>query len=129
MRDPAAIDRIPDDLPRAIYGSGTAAGVPPDGTQVFHRTVIEEGMAYSVLIIAKIIARTNTNIRIPDHMARVIYAIGYAGGRGVGGPRKGTEVLYLIVSRCRSGGSSLGLGCPYAHPKEQDHRPYQASSQ
>jgi hypothetical protein len=106
MRDPAVIDRIPDDLPRAIYGSGTAAAVPPEGTQVVHLTVIEEGMAYGVLIIALIIARTNTNIRIPDHVARVIYAIGYAGGRGVGGLRKGTEILYLIVGR----GSSLRLG-------------------
>lgn len=87
--------------------------LPPEGTQVFHHTVlIDEGMADNVLRrIATIIVRITTQSRIPDHMARVIYAIGYAGGRAVGGPRKGTEVLYLVVSSCRSG-SSLGLGCP-----------------
>jgi len=108
MRYPVAIDRIPDDLPRLIYGSGTAA-TPPESTQVFHHTVIEEGMAYNVLrTIAPLTVRKTTKSRIPDHMAKVIYASGFAGGRGVGGPRKGTEVFYLIVGR----GSSLRLGCP-----------------
>jgi len=107
MRAPVAIDRIPDDLPRVVYGSGSTAA-PREETKVCHHTVlIKEGMADNVLRrIAPFIVSKTTKSRIPDHMAKVIYASGFAGGRGVGGPRNGTEVYYLIVGR----GSSLRFG-------------------
>src|SRR5215217_74425 len=107
MRAPVAIDRIPDDLPRVVYGSGSTAA-PREETKVCHHTVlIKEGMADNVLRrIAPFIVCKTTKSRIPDHMAKVIYASGFAGGRGVGGPRNGTEVYYLIVGR----GSSLRFG-------------------
>src|SRR5215213_2976151 len=107
MRVPVVSDRIPDDLPRVVYGSGSTAA-PREETKVCHHTVlIKEGMADNVLRrIAPFIVSKTTKSRIPDHMAKVIYASGFAGGRGVGGPRNGTEVYYLIVGR----GSSRRFG-------------------
>src|SRR5215217_3386865 len=105
--------RQPDYLARVIDAIGLAVG-STEGTKLFHVggiwvtiVLIKEGMADNVLRrIAPFIVSKTTKSRIPDHMAKVIYASGFAGGRGVGGPRNGTEVYYLIVGR----GSSMRFG-------------------